>query len=185
MEDGERKRREDIHLRLLDMEMDPELSDEAALKIGVGSFAIAVDFCVLAATRERVRKEAQKVPHKTGLRSQGPTSLRGLSAPPPDLLGNAAMGPSSSMALVVASNDAEPNDDATEETAQPRACVTRAEAQLHPFVSPDVPVAGAPPSVEDMQKAYKLNKPLTAAKKMAPPTPRASRLRSRRCFAPR
>ena len=94
MEDWERKRREDIHLRLLDMEMDPELSDEAALKIGVGSFAIAVDFCVLAATRERVRKEAQKVPHKTGLRSQGPTSLRGLSASPPaNLLGNAATRP--------------------------------------------------------------------------------------------
>ena len=66
----------------------------------------------------------------------------------------------------MSTSDVEPNDDATEETAQLRACASRAEAQQHPFVSLGVPVAGAPPSMEDMQKAYQLNMPLaTAAKK--------------------
>ena len=130
MEHEERQRREDIHRSLINMGMCQELSDEAALKIGVGSINIGVEFCLDADTRERVRNEAQKVPQKTGLRSQGSTSLRGLSAPPPaNLLGNAAMGPSSSMALVVASIDAEPDDDATEETAQLRACVVTSSSR--------------------------------------------------------
>ena len=74
-------------------------------------------------TRERVRKEAQKVVQKTGLRSQGAeaASLRGLSAPAPaDLVGNAAMGQRSSMALVVASTataDSHAEESADEEGA--------------------------------------------------------------------
>ena len=102
--DGERQRREIIHAALLDMGMSQDLSAEAALKIGVGSIPIGVDFCLYPDTRERVRNEAQMVPQKTGLRSQGPASLRGLNAPPPaNLLANAAIGPGSSMALNVAS----------------------------------------------------------------------------------
>ena len=89
--DGERQRREIIHAALLDMGMSQDLSAEAALKIGVGSIPIGVDFCLYPDTRARVRNEAQMVPQKTGLRSQGPASLRGLNAPPPaNLLANAA-----------------------------------------------------------------------------------------------
>ena len=107
--DGERQRREIIHAALLDMGMSQDLSAEAALKIGVGSTGIGVDFCLDPDTRERVRNEAQKVPQKTGLRSQGPASLQGLNAPPPaNLLANDAMGPSSSMAI---HDDADTTED--------------------------------------------------------------------------
>ena len=96
----ERMRREEMHAHL---GICPVLSKEAALDIGVGSIGLAIDFCLIEETRERVRKEAQKVVQKTGLRSQGAeaASLRGLSAPAPaDLVGNATMGRRSSMALV-------------------------------------------------------------------------------------
>ena len=96
-------------------------SKEAALEIGVGSLNLAIDFCTDEQTRERVRKETQKVVQKTGLRSQGAkaASLRGLSAPAPaDLVGNATMGRRSSMALVVASTataDSHAEESADEE----------------------------------------------------------------------
>ena len=75
----ERMRREKMHAQLLGMDMCPVLSKEAALEIGVGSLNLAIDFCLNEQTRERVRKEAQKVVQKTGLRSQGAqaASLRG------------------------------------------------------------------------------------------------------------
>ena len=119
----ERMRREKMHAQLLGMDMCPVLSKEAALEIGVGSLNLAIDFCLNEQTRERVRKEAQKVVQKTGLRSQGAqaASLRGLSAPAPaDLVGNAAMGRRSSMALVVASTataDSHAEESADEESA--------------------------------------------------------------------
>ena len=159
MEDEEQQRREEMHAQLLCMGMCQELSDEAALKIGVGSIEIAAMFCIEASTRERVRSEAQKVEHKTGLRSQGAkaASLRGLSASPPaDLLGNAAMGPKSSMALVVASITAEPDSDAEEtadeETAPLSARVeaARNSKQLRP--SQAVPAVGKRGAVEDEER---------------------------------
>ena len=64
----ERMRREKMHAQLLGMDMCPVLSKEAALEIGVGSLNLAIDFCLNEQTRERVRKEAQKVVQKTGLR---------------------------------------------------------------------------------------------------------------------
>jgi hypothetical protein len=96
MEDEEIKRRGDMHKELLSMNLCPELSEEAALKIGVGSIEIGIDFCLEEETRVRVRSEHKVVIQKTGLRSQGAkaASLRGLGASPPaDLLGNVAMGP--------------------------------------------------------------------------------------------
>ena len=85
-----------MHKELLSMNLCPELSEEAALKIGVGSIEIGVFFCLEEETRVRVRSEHKVVIQKTGLRSQGAkaASLRGLGASPPaDLLGNVAMGP--------------------------------------------------------------------------------------------
>jgi|TARA_B110001469_G_scaffold39590_1_gene39268 hypothetical protein len=61
MEDEEKKRRGDIYKELLSMGMCPELSDEAALKIGVGSIEIAVMFVIDEETCKRVRRK-----HKAG-----------------------------------------------------------------------------------------------------------------------
>ena len=121
----ERMRREEMHAHLLRMGICPVLSKEAALDIGVGSIGLAIDFCLIEETRERVRKEAQKVVQKTGLRSQGAeaASLRGLSAPAPADLGgrqNATMGRRSSMTPVVASTasaDSHAEESADEESA--------------------------------------------------------------------
>ena len=122
----ERERRDKMLAQLLSMDMREDWSKEAA-EIGVGNIEIAIDFCddgqTGHETRERVRREAQKVVQKTGLRSQRAkaASLRGLSAPAPaDLVGNAAMGPRSSMALVVASTstaDSDAEENADEESA--------------------------------------------------------------------
>ena len=93
MEDEEIKRRGDMHKELLSMNLCPELSEEAAIKIGVGSIEIGIDFCFEEETRVRVRSEHKVVIQKTGLRSQGAkaASLRGLGASPPaDLLSVAA-----------------------------------------------------------------------------------------------
>ena len=162
MEDEERQRRDEIHATLLSMDMDPELSDEAALKIGVGSSEIAIMFCIDASTRERVRKEAQKVERKTGLRSQGAkaASLRGIGASPPAvLLGNAAMGPKSSMALVLAGRPdttgcfLEPDSDAevtAEEEISARLKEARNSKQLRP--SQAVPAVGKRGTVEDEER---------------------------------
>ena len=85
MEDEEIKRRGDMHKELLSMNLCPELSEEAALKIGVGSIEIGVFFCLEEETRVRVRSEHKVVIQKTGLRSHGPeaASLPGLGASPP------------------------------------------------------------------------------------------------------
>ena len=74
-----------MHKELLSMNLCPELSEEAALKIGVGSIEIGVRFCTEAVTCARVRREAKLVVPKTGLRSHGPdaASLPGLGASPP------------------------------------------------------------------------------------------------------
>ena len=159
MEDVERQRREDIHAQLLAMGMNRERSDEAALKLGGGSIEIGVEFCFEAETRERVRSEAQKVAQKTGLRSQGAkaASLVGLSASPPaDLLGNAAMGSRSSMALVVASITAEPDSDveeaADEETAPLSARVEAARNSKQRRPSQAVPAVGKRGAAEDEER---------------------------------
>ena len=74
-----------MHKELLSMNLCPELSEEAALKIGVGSIEIGVFFCLEEETRVRVRSEHKVVIQKTGLRSHGPeaASLPGLGASPP------------------------------------------------------------------------------------------------------
>ena len=61
-------RKEEMHAQLLRRGICPVLSEEAALEIGVGSIGLAIDFCFDEETRERVRKETQKVVQKTGLR---------------------------------------------------------------------------------------------------------------------
>ena len=109
-------RKEEMHAQLLDMGICPVLSKQAALEIGVGSLNLAIDFCLNEQTRERVRKEAQKVVQKTGLRSQRAeaASLRGLSAPAPaDLVGNAA----TPVVASTASADSHAEESADEESA--------------------------------------------------------------------
>lgn len=142
-----------MHEHLLSMGMCPVLSKEAALEIGVGNINLAIDFCDNEQTRERVRKEAQKVVLKTGLRSQGAkaASLRGLSAPAPaDLVGNAAMGRKSSMALIVASTaDSDAEESADEESVPLSARAEAARLSKQPWPRQAVSAVGKRGAAED------------------------------------